>query len=110
MLGTVNTLRKKKEYSYVFRAGRKQVGRFMVIYVVRNGLESNRYGFIASKKVGNAVVRNRAKRRLREFIRKLDPDYKTGFDIVLIARAKIHTAGFQDIVVEGEQLLKRAGL
>ncbi len=106
----VKTLKKKNEYQNVFRSGRKQVGRLMVIYAVLNGLQDNRYGIIASKKVGNSVVRNRAKRRVRELIRKLEIDMKTGFDIVLIARPKIGTAGFEDILIEGKQLLKRAGL
>lgn len=110
MLGNDITLRKRREYGYVFRAGKKQVGRFMVIYAVKNGLPRNRYGIITSKKVGNAVTRNRAKRRLREFIRKLDESLKKGFDIVVIARFSINTAVFQDIVTEGEQLLKRVGL
>jgi len=110
MLETDKTLRKKREYGFVFRAGKKQVGRLMVIYAVKNGLNRNRYGIIASKKVGNAVTRNRARRRLREFVRKADTSLKNGFDVVIIARASINEAGFQVIVDEGEQLLKRVGL
>jgi ribonuclease P protein component len=107
---TDKTLRKNKEFGFVFRRGKKQVGRLMVIYAVKNRLGRNRYGIIASKKVGNAVKRNRARRRLKDFIRKTEANLKNGFDIVLIARASINEASFQVIVDEGEQLLKRVGL
>ncbi|MGI6551098.1 MAG: ribonuclease P protein component [Syntrophomonadales bacterium] len=110
MLDNDITLRKNKEFGYVFRAGKKQVGRFMVIYAARNGIPKNRYGIITSKKVGNAVARNRAKRRLRDFVRRIDERLKPGFDIVIIARFSINDAGFSEIVTEGEQLLKRVGL
>ncbi len=110
MLGNDIALRKKKEYGYVFRAGKKQVGRFMVIYAAKNGLQKNRYGIITSKKVGKAVTRNRAKRRLRDLVRNLDNRLKPGFDIVIIARVSINEASFSDIIAEGEQLFKKVGL
>jgi len=110
MLGTDRTLRKKSEFGRVFRAGKKKVGQFMVVYAVRNGLEQNRYGIVTSKKVGNAVRRNQARRRLREFIRKTDRGLKIGYDVVIIARTGIDSASFKMLEEEGQQLLKRLGL
>jgi len=110
MPGTDRTLRKKSEFSYAFRTGKKRVGQFMVVYAVKNGLNENRYGIVTSKKVGNAVRRNLARRRLREFIRKTDRGLKSGFDVVVIARTGINSASYQMLVEEGQQLLKRLGL
>ena len=107
---TSKSLKSKKDFAWVFKVGKKQVGRLMVVYAARNGLTDNRYGFVASKKVGNAVVRNRAKRRLRESVRRIEGDLKCGFDVILIARPDMDSADFQSIMSECEQLLKRAGL
>ena len=62
----------------------------LVIRVLRNSLDpaANRYAFIAGKRVGNAVARNRAKRLCREVIRHLHPRLTPGYDIVVIVRGE----------------------
>lgn len=58
-----------------------------------------RIGFTASRKVGNAVQRNRAKRRLRAVVAQIMPDLaQDGYDYVVIARAATLTCDFQDLL------------
>ena len=67
-----------------------------------------RVGFTATKKLGNAVVRNRIKRRLREVARlNLAPEARAGHDYVLIGRASALTRGFGDLVKDLNSALKR---
>lgn len=60
---------------------------------VANELDRARFGLTVSRKVGNAVVRNRVKRWLREAIRQ-EPHSLTGLDVVFIARGGAATAGW----------------
>ena len=63
-------------------------GRYLVLYCGRNGLEENRVGITVSKKLGGAVVRNRARRRLRECYRLNEHRLRPGFDVVIAARSR----------------------
>lgn len=67
-----------------------------------------RVGFTATKKIGNAVVRNRVKRRLRELARSgLCPQARTGHDYVLIGRQPTFTRAFPDLEKDLSAALKR---
>lgn len=69
-----------------------------------------RVGFTASRKVGNAVTRNRARRRLRALAGKIIPAHaRNGFDFVLIARASTVNRPFAALLEDLETALKRVG-
>ena len=80
----------------------------MVLKALPNELDLNRYGFIVSRKVGRAVVRNRVKRRMRE-VARLTPA-RPGWDLVFIARTEAASAQYQEIDAAMKGLLRRARL
>jgi len=65
---------------------------------------------VVARRVGGAVVRNRARRILREAWRQVQPQAKKEFDVVLVAREAIRGAKTQDLVAEMTELLRRAGM
>ena len=84
--------------NHVFRRlyskGNCVAGRYLVLYCKRNGSQNNRVGITVSKKLGGAVVRNRARRRLRECYRLNEHRLRPGFDVVIAARSRCLTAPF----------------
>jgi ribonuclease P protein component len=82
------TLKRRAQFLHAASQGRKSARRGFVLQVVTTSSDLPlRAGFTASRKVGNAVARNRARRRLREAVRLgLAESDITGADIVLIAR------------------------
>ena len=97
-----------KRYSQIHRQGRSAANRLLVIRYLANGLEHSRFGFMVSKRVGNAVVRNKVRRRLREAVRA-NP-VLGGWDAVFIARRGIEQAGFSQVRRSTDNLLRRARL
>ncbi|NLT57465.1 MAG: ribonuclease P protein component [Clostridiales bacterium] len=91
-------LTRNNDFRRLYARGRSVVGRHLVLYYAKNRRGANRIGFTAGKKVGGAVQRNRAKRLMRESFRLLEPDIKTGYDFVLVARA--HLPGLNCRVVQ----------
>ncbi|PHS41189.1 MAG: ribonuclease P protein component [Robiginitomaculum sp.] len=102
-------LKKRSEFLYV-RNGRYQARPTIVIQMRGHSARKDgiNVGFTATKKIGNAVVRNRCKRRLRELARALLPLHgKSGFDYVFIARAKTAHAHWPDLQKDVEKALLR---
>lgn len=77
---------KRPEFEKVMAEGKKKrVERLCIIFSIPNELGRKRLGIIASKKIGNAVARNRAKRRIREIYRQIKHRMEPSLDIVVIS-------------------------
>ena len=99
-------LKKNGAFQYVYRRGHSVACRDLVILFARG--RELKVGFSVSKKVGNAVVRNRIKRRLRECFRPLIGDVKTGL-YVIVARPSAAEAAFDELKRDVHYLLKKQG-
>jgi ribonuclease P protein component len=98
----------KIQFSLVYAEGKSWAVRELVLRALPNKLNSSRFGFVVSRRVGNAVVRNHIKRLLREITRQMQ--IKPGWDIVFIARIPASDTGFEDLGKSVRKLLFRADL
>lgn len=103
-------LRRPVDFAYVRQAGNLHRHHHMMISCVENQLDYNRYGFVTSKKVGGASVRNRTKRRLREAAYRIHTNLHQGYDVVVIARPSIVEQPFDELLRILDKLFLRAGL
>ncbi len=71
-------LRRKEDFSAIYKKGKSVPDRYIVLFYKKNGLPYNRISFLASKKVGNSVQRNRAKRLMRESYRHICSQISSG--------------------------------
>jgi len=93
-----DVLRYKRDFDRLYKKGRSTGDKYVVVFYIVNGLGYSRKAFLASKKVGGAVARNRARRLMKEGFRKIESEVLTGRDILFIARKEIVGAG--NMVVE----------
>lgn len=101
------SLKKNRQFQYVYRRGKSFGCRELVLLYVRN--RELQVGFSVSKKIGNAVVRNRTKRRMREAFAPLIPSLKPGY-YVLIAREEAARAASSTLARSTRYVLKKQGL
>ncbi len=99
-------LTRRAQYQAVYKSGKVFTDSLLVVKILSNGLDTTRIGFSVSKEVGKAVVRNHRKRLLKEIVRMLE--FKSGLDIVFIARRNIINADFKQLQKSVVGLLNRA--
>ena len=112
------TLKENYEFRRTYQKGVSAVSPVMVLYCRKNRLGRNRLGLVSSKKLGHAVVRNRARRRLRELFRRRlrevyrleKPQLKTGYDIILVARSRTATAPWPELQKQFRRLCRKVDL
>lgn len=80
------SLKKNREFQYVYRNGKSYANKYFIMYVLENHQDVNHIGISVSKKVGNSVVRHHLCRIVREIYRLHESMFNSGLDIVVIAR------------------------
>lgn len=97
MLKQVNRLKKRQDFKRVYQRGKSNKNWAFVLYYRPNNLGEARLGFSVSKKIGNAICRNKMKRRLREACRLEMSAFTKGYDYVFIARNGIKNETVQSL-------------
>ena len=103
-------MKRHKEFRFTYRTGRQVGGGSFVLVTARNRKDKVQVGFSVSKKIGNSVMRNRAKRRLKACFSPLLPKVKPGYNLIFIARSSALTAPFVSMRSSMVSALKRAGV
>jgi len=109
------SLNKNHEFRRLYNKGKSAASKYVVVYCirnnsVRNNRPENRLGVTVSTKLGNAVQRNRIRRRLKEIYRINEQSFRKGYNIVLVARQSSRNAGWNELVSSVIFLFTKLGL
>ena len=110
MLAKPNRLTRKTDFERLFASGKPLGHELCTIRAVPNELDVWRVGIVCGKQVGGAVVRNRARRRLREAVRSLSSSLPGGWDILLVIRLPGASATVAEFVYALDDLLRRRNI
>lgn len=105
-----NVLRRKKDFSTIYNKGKSVGEKYVVLFYRKNNLPYNRKSFLASKKVGNSVKRNRARRLMKESYREIEANLESGYDLIWIARNTISNLKCADVKKSIEAAAKKSGI
>lgn len=104
-------LKESRDFVRIKAEGRSQSGRYFVLALLKDSaLADFRFGLVTSKRLGNAVIRNRIRRQMREIIREHRAEIAPGWVFVTIARWRAPEADFCDLEQDWVRLAKRQGL
>jgi len=85
---STTTINENRDFKRLYGRGKSMVHPVLVTYALKNRLGYNRIGITATKKVGKACKRNRARRLIREAYRQLESEAPKGWDLVFVARTR----------------------
>ena len=110
MLPSVNRIKKRKQFAYIYKNGKKINSKNLSVVMIKSKLKEPKIGLSVSNKVGKAVVRNKIKRQLRAIARKQLNNLRIHQNFVLIAHPSILECDFSKMEAEVLSLLKKGNL
>jgi len=99
-------IRRRAEFQQVYERGARVHGRFSTLFLLPNKLPIGRLGIAATRKLGGAVARNRAKRLIREVFRR--NNIASGFDVVVVPKRELLDASLTALEAEYRHNLERS--
>lgn len=104
------SINQNRDFQRAYSKGKSFVSPALVTYVLKNRKSALRIGITTSKKIGNAVHRNRSRRVIREAFRTMPGEIRPGYDVIFVARAKTPLLKSTDVRRVMAQHLKGAGV
>lgn len=92
----INIVKKNLEFNEIIKKGKKYYSDLFFVYILKNSFSYNRFGISVSKKVGNAVIRNKYKRRIKNILDNTPISFN-GYDVVIISRPKLKFSEYSNI-------------
>ncbi len=103
------SLRQNHEFRRLYSKGKSAVSPCLAVYIRRTGRNINRLGITAGVRLGCAVRRNRVRRRIREIYRTNEEKFRTGLDLVVVARTRAVYASYSELEGSFLTLMRRLG-
>ena len=101
-------VRRRGEFKRVFDLSLRMKGRYLTVLMAPNPAGTRRLGIVASRKLGDAVRRNRAKRLIRDIFRRtVETSTDMGYDVVVIPRRELFDAPFTSLELDFRSAVKR---
>ncbi len=104
------SLCRNSEFQKLYKRGRSAVRSTIVVYAIKGKGSRIRLGITVGKKLGGAVCRNRAKRRIKELFRVMQPEIINGVDVCIVARSRVLTAPHKKLVADFKSAMEELGL
>ena len=104
------SLKGSSAFRRLYAKGKSAASPSLVVYFRKNGARTNRVGITVTTKLGNAVARNRVRRRLREIYRLNEQSLRPGLDLILVARTRARYVPYAELDRAFLALCARLGL
>lgn len=106
----IEKIRKTREFNEIYNSAKKVYTKYAIIFIKENRENKKKFGFVASKKTGNAVQRNRIKRLFREFVRLNESKFENNKDYIFVGKAilkdNIANLYYKDIEKDLKKIIK----
>lgn len=90
-------IRKNMEFKKVYKIGKSYWNRNLVLYINKNKLNDTRIGFTVTKKIGNAVTRNKVRRKMKEICRLNFENIQPGYDLIFISKKNVVNMKYDEL-------------
>lgn len=105
-----NILKKRKQFNWTFKNGEQSYEKDLILVYTKTKSKTYKVGFSVSKKVGNAVTRNKIRRRLKAIVTKLKDQIANNYTLIFVAKPSSADCLFCDLEVQVNSLLKKSNL
>lgn len=109
-MNKVYSLKNNQDFKKIYKTGKNYWNRNLILYVRKNDQEVNRVGYSITKKVGNSVIRNKIRRRMKEIYRLNLLNLDEGYDLIFIPKKNVTEISYRELESAMLHIIKLTGI